>query len=87
MLKADISDKQKGGTRSVHLASLGDVKELTDTVCIVINGLYSRLKLSSIPELADLFRQNMILCLMDPNIGVWDENRSGGEGVCVIVPD
>lgn len=87
MLKVDISDGNSDGSCSVHVMASGDLGTQINNVCLVVNGIYSRLKCSAEPGLADDFRLALLMVLLDPVHGPFSRVNAGNDkSVTVISP-
>jgi len=63
MLKAEVNGKM----HQVSLMAAGELKEVTNDVALVINGVYSRLAVGAYPETAELFKEMIVALCTHPD--------------------
>lgn len=64
----------------------GGLEELTAEMGKIINGLYSRMKVSANPMLGDLFREVLTTGLVLPGSPIWEVNPGGDGSLSILVP-
>lgn len=60
--------------------------ELTAEMGKIINGLYSRMKVSANPVLGDMFRETLTTALTFPGSPIWEVNPGGEGSLSILVP-
>lgn len=79
MLNVKVNKKSD----EVVIVAAGSLKEILSDVGTVINSLYSQMKRSDCPEVADEFRRMLILMCVEPNSPMFLTNDEG-EGYTIV---
>lgn len=81
MLKAEVNGKM----HQVSLMAAGELKEVTNDVALVINGVYSRLAVGAYPETAELFKEVIVALCTHPDTPLFNVDKRA-TGMTIVTP-